>query len=362
MIMGLTIVLGVFLVVDLLILLLFLFNYRKFDSNELDILPMVSILVAAKDEEQTISRCLDSLLNLSYPQHKLEILVGNDASNDDTLQLMRSYEQRHTHTHIKVWDVTDKVGEQQGKSNVLAQLANKAQGEYYLITDADMSLPKDWIQYMISPMKDGVGMAIGVTQVIDNRMQELDWLYALGMLKIVADLGCPMTGMGNNMIITKEAYESVGGYESLPFSITEDFELFKHVKGKGYQCAHVFQKEVLGKTLPIIGFLNLLNQRKRWMKGAAQLPLLMLLLLSLQLGFYIGLLVMVILSPITVLLFIVLKIFLRFLFTTNIRVRLNISFRLLSVIIYEFYGIVLTISSVIYYLLPTKIVWKGRKY
>jgi len=360
MTMSLTIVMVGFLFVDLLILFLFVLNLKKYEAKANDVIPMVSILVAAKDEEHAIARCLDSLLNLSYPQHKLEILVGNDASNDDTLEILRSYE--HKHAHIKVLDITDKVGEQQGKSNVLAQLANKAQGEYYLITDADMALPKDWIQYLVSSIKDGVGMAIGVTQVQGDRLQDLDWLYALGMLKVAADLGYPMTGMGNNMIVSKEAYDSVGGYAALPFSITEDYELFKHVKEKGYQCAHVFQKEVLGTTLPIVGFRNLLNQRKRWMKGAAQLPIPMLLLLSLQPGFYIVLVFMFFISPEISLYIIGGKLLIKLFLMSSIRTKLNTPFRFVSVILYEIYALVLAIASGIYYFLPTKIVWKGREY
>lgn len=360
MILVLTIVLATFLFVDLVILLLFIFNFKKYEPKADDTMPMASILLAVKDEEGAINRCLDSLLKLSYPKDKLEILVGNDASSDNTLEIIRTYEQKHA--HIKVFDINDQVGEQQGKANVLAQLTNQAHGDYYLITDADMELVTDWCQYMLSSIKDNMGMAIGVTKVVGNRMQDLDWLYALGMLKVVTDLGRPMTGMGNNMIISKEAYQSVGGYESLPFSITEDYELFKHVKDKGYLCTHIYQKEVLGKTLSINGFLNLLNQRKRWMKGAAQLPLSMLLLLSLQPGFYVGMIIISVLSSKMVLLLLGVKLILRFSLMTSIRSKLNISFRFLSVLFYEMYGFLLVVASGVYYLLPTKITWKGREY
>jgi cellulose synthase/poly-beta-1,6-N-acetylglucosamine synthase-like glycosyltransferase len=360
MILGLTIILAAFLFLDLLILLLFLFNFNKYELKTDDSMPRVSILLAAKDEEKSIVRCLDSLLLLSYPKDKLEILIGNDASIDNTLEIIKTYEQKDA--HIKAFDITVKVGSQHGKANVLAQLANQAEGEYYLITDADMELPIDWCQYMLSSIKNKIGMAIGVTQVQGNRMQDLDWLYALGMLKVVADLGQPMTGMGNNMIISKQAYQSVGGYESLPFSITEDYELFKHVKEKGYQCAHIYQNEVLGKTLPIKGFLNLLNQRKRWMQGAVQLPFSMLLLLSLQPGFYIGMIVVLVLFPKIALLLLGVKLILRGSLMTVIRFSLNIPVRLLSVIFFEVYGFFLVITSVFYYLLPTKVRWKGRTY
>lgn len=360
MILGFALFMTFALLMDGLLIVLFVFNFKKYAPVDTTALPTVSILVAAKNEEETVNRCIDSLLKLSYPQDKLEILIGNDASDDNTLAEINVYDDKYT--HIRVLDIKDKIGDQHGKANVILQLAREAKGECYLVTDADMALPTDWVQYMVSAMQKNVGLAIGVTQVQENRFQDLDWLYALCMIKVVTDLGLPVTGMGNNMIISKEAYEAAGGYEALPFSITEDYELFRHINGKGYQCAHVFQEEVLGTTLPIRGFFNLLNQRKRWMKGAAKLPIPMLLLLSLQPGFYIGIIGMLILFPKMALLLLTLKFVLRFLLMTSIRTRLNISFRFLSVAFYEMYGFFLVIASGLYYLLPTKIVWKGREY
>ena len=122
--------------------------------------------------------------------------------------------------------------------------------------------------------------------------------------------------MGNNMIVSKEAYRSVGGYESLPFSITEDFELFKHINKKGYQCLHIFKKEVVGQTLPINGFINLLNQRKRWMKGAVDLPWQMVGLLILQVCFYPCLIILSFMMPVVALKLFIIK-------TTDLRMILS---------------------------------------
>jgi cellulose synthase/poly-beta-1,6-N-acetylglucosamine synthase-like glycosyltransferase len=360
MMLGLLIVLITILFGDLLLIFLFLFNNNKYTVSDCDKIPVVSILVAMKDEEANVKRCLDSLLRLSYPTDKLEILVGNDASEDGTLIMLNEYTQKFE--HIKVFDITEKVGKQHGKANALAQLVQQARGEYYLITDADMSLPKDWVQSMLSAMTENIGLAIGVTHVEGNRLQDLDWLYGLAMIKVVTDLNKPVTGMGNNMIISKEAYQSVGGYEALPFSITEDYELFKYVKERGYQCAHVYQKEVLGKTLPINGFLNLLNQRKRWMKGAIQLPRLVIGLLSLQPLFYLGATIMLLIDTDLALILVVIKLLLRMAFMSVMRYRLQLPFRFLSIVIYEVYALIIAITSVLYYWLPFEVKWKGRTY
>lgn len=341
------------------LVILFIVNYRRYDKTW-DELPLVSVLLAARNEEANIERCLNSLVSLDYPINKLQILVGDDSSEDNTWHIIDKFQSKYP--FIQSFQITEQIGEQKGKANVLAQLAHKATGDFFLITDADMLLPPSWIHGMLSAMGEKVGLAIGVTQVDSNNMQDMDWLFALGMVKVITDLGLPVTGMGNNMIVSKEAYWSVGGYESLPFSITEDLELFKHIKKKGYKCKHLFQKEVLGKTLPIKGLLNLLNQRKRWMKGAVELPWYMIILLTLQACFYPCLIVLLFVAPLTATGVFATKIILQFFFMMLIRKRINQSFNLSSALLYEFYSIFISIFSVLYYILPFKIIWKGREY
>ena len=53
--------------------------------------PKVSILLAARNEEELIIRSLESISNLKYPKEKIEILIGNDASTDKTAQLVENF-------------------------------------------------------------------------------------------------------------------------------------------------------------------------------------------------------------------------------------------------------------------------------
>ncbi|MDH5367544.1 MAG: glycosyltransferase [Cyclobacteriaceae bacterium] len=347
------------LLLNIGLVVLFITNFKKY-TKKWDELPSVSVLLAARNEEANIERCLNSLASLDYPIDKLQILVGDDCSEDNTWQIIDKFQSKYP--FIQSFHITEQIGEQKGKANVLAQLAHKATGNFFLVTDADMLLPPSWIHGMLSAMEKKVGLAIGVTHDDNNKMQNIDWLFALGMVKVITDLGLPVTGMGNNMIVSKEAYKSVGGYESLPFSITEDLELFKHIKKKGHECKHLFQKEVLGKTLPIKGLFNLLNQRKRWMKGAYELQWHMIILLIFQACFYPCLIALLFVAPLIASVIFTTKIILQFFFMMLIRKRLNLSFNLLSALLYEFYSIFISIFSVLYYLLPVKIIWKGREY
>ena len=72
--------------------------------------------------------------------------------------------------------------------------------------------------------------------------------------------------------MTRAAYAAIGGYEALPFSIIEDYTLFRAVLARGFGYRHMFGPEVLARSLPIRGWRALLRQRRRWLRGVEALP------------------------------------------------------------------------------------------
>ena len=53
--------------------------------------PLVSIIIPAFNEEKTLAKTIDSVLGLNYPENKLEIIIVNDGSKDDTLKIAKSF-------------------------------------------------------------------------------------------------------------------------------------------------------------------------------------------------------------------------------------------------------------------------------
>ncbi|WP_375417636.1 glycosyltransferase family 2 protein [uncultured Hymenobacter sp.] len=238
-------------------------------------LPRVSILVAARNEEQALPRCLAALRALHYPPENVEIFVGDDASTDGTRAVaeaaMRGYEGR-----FAVLSISQTLGQARGKANVLAHLARAATTDYFFITDADIAVPPTWLQGLLAHAAPGVGTVTGITLVegprLLDRLQGLDWLFSLGLAQVATEAGHAVTAMGNNMLVTRAAYAATGGYEALPFSIIEDYTLFRAVLARGFGYRHVFGPEVLAVSLPIRGWAALLRQRRRWLRGVEALP------------------------------------------------------------------------------------------
>lgn len=348
------------LVIDMLLLLFWVINRKTTEDNMPEILPAVSILVAARNEEHNIERCIESLILLDYPTDQLEILIGDDASEDKTYHRATGFVVKDA--RVKVFTIKDKLGNARGKANVLAQLAKMASGDLYFITDADVSVPASWIKEMLRGRKPGVGIVTGITGIADSKMQNIDWIFALGMVKVITDLKYPVTAMGNNMCVTKEAYESVGGYETIPFSITEDFELFKQVRKEGYDVVQLYNKDVLAWSHGITGLFNLLNQRKRWMYGAMQLPWPIVGLLAFQAIYFPAIIALFFFSPYWTTGIFVAKALIQNYFIIRLHLRLRLKVEYVALLFYEIYSLVLSLLSSIFFLIPLKIMWKGRKY
>jgi len=262
-------------------------------------LPTVSILIAARNEEAVILDCLRAVAQLDYPESHVEVLIGNDQSTDRTGPLTADFiADKPT---IQLIDIAESGTGLRGKANVLAQLAHRARGEWLFFTDADTQVPTTWLREMIQPPGNAVGIVTGITlprvdspgvdspgvdssggSRLFGNLQTIDWLYSLTLTHWLGALGIPVTAMGNNMAVRREAYQAVGGYEKLPFSVTEDYALFRAVVASGYGFRTLLDERVLATTRPAATLLDWLDQRKRWMRGASQLPLWLVTLLYAQ--------------------------------------------------------------------------------
>ena len=116
-------------------------------------LPSVSVLIAAYNEQECIAARIENLLDQDYPADKLEILVGSDASTDDTDAIV----QRHAARGVKL-----SRAERSGKAGVLSRLVSLAKGDVLVMTDANTRFERDAIRRLVQPLRDDeVGLVCG---------------------------------------------------------------------------------------------------------------------------------------------------------------------------------------------------------
>jgi len=325
--------------------------------------PRVSILVAARNEEASIERCLRSLAALNYPARLLEIIIADDKSTDNTAAVVEAFIQGKP--QFRLLRVRSNLGTTRGKCNALAHLCRAATADYFLFTDADMALPPDWVTGMLAAVEPGVGVVTGMTTAsggLFGRLQGLDWLFGLNLIRIMADRGLPASSIGNNMLVTREAYESIGGYETLAFSVSDDLQLFRHVVAKGWGFRHVCEPRTLGVSLPQPDLNALLKQRKRWMTGMDRLPWYLSGLFSMYGVFYAvlfwpGFLPLEVVGSLYAL-----KLLLQtaFLYITLRQTGHRDSLGVL--LLYEPYLCIMSLTVLLYTAWPGHIVWKQRRY
>ncbi|WP_375445244.1 glycosyltransferase [uncultured Fibrella sp.] len=326
-------------------------------------LPYVSVLIAARNEEATINSCLAALAALDYPTNRYEVLTGNDGSTDRTASIVQEF--IADKPNFGLFQIAENAL-LNGKANVLAQLAHRAKGDFLFITDADVRVPPSWLTSLVADFKLGTGIVTGTTLVTGSglwsRLQAVDWLLAFGLIHLGTYLGLPLTGSGNNMAVRREAYDAVGGFAGIPFSVVEDYTLFQAIVAKGYGYAHRLNADVLAETLPAPTLATYLQQRKRWMRGAFSLPLPLLGGVLFQ-YLLVPLLVLVCLFSVKIALSIyAVKLLIQSLLLAYTLQRTQQTHRWFDAVLYEPYQVVLGTLSVLYYLLPIPIRWKGRTY
>jgi cellulose synthase/poly-beta-1,6-N-acetylglucosamine synthase-like glycosyltransferase len=253
-------------------------KYKKnINHNEL---PFISVIVPARNEENNIENCINSILNSNYPTELFEIIVVNDRSEDRTLEVIESIAAQHK-TKIKICNITTQTANPnlKGKPGAIKVGIDNASAEYLLMTDADCIVHKNWLyttaQHFTDAKEENIGMICSYTNVISNKLfhyfQAAEWAYmhtfgcaGVGMSNV---LGC----FGNNIAITKTAYNKIGGYEALKFSVTEDFVLLKAIFDAKFSIRYLCLEDTIVETLPVNSFKEYLLQRKRWSVGAMNL-------------------------------------------------------------------------------------------
>ncbi len=324
------------------------------------VLPKISILIAARNEEKNIPFLLKSLQNLSYPTHLLEIKIGNDHSDDRTEAIVRTFLPQMP--HLQLYNIEDSIAGLKGKTNVLAQLAKEASGDYLFFTDADIEVPKNWIESMLS-LSNNADVLVGTTFVKGKNVfsicQALEWLFVLFFMQKLSKWDIPSTGMGNNMAIRRTVYHAIGGYEKIGFSIVEDYALYREAIDQGYSFSHIFDAQVMTKTMPPEHFFE---QRKRWMTGAFQSKTILTFPAILQILLFPILLILSLFSLKWSLIIMIIQILINqtigFFLLKKIK-----KFKLFKYLpIYTLYMNIFWFLQFLYFILPNKVVWKNRIY
>jgi cellulose synthase/poly-beta-1,6-N-acetylglucosamine synthase-like glycosyltransferase len=360
-------VVGVLLIQDFLLSLLWILCFKNHTATlSSNTLPKVTVLVACRDEAENLPSCLKALDGLLYPSEKLQFILGNDSSSDRTQALLGDWV--GTRPNAILVEVAEALyPHTNGKANALHQMALQATGDLLLFTDADCLVPPSWVQQMAEAFSNTQAAYLtGVTTVggdsVWDSFQRLDWLMTLGIIKILTDIGSAVTSMGNNMGIRASAYNHVGGFAGIGFSLTEDLRMAQALNNSGYKGEQLFSKGNLIITKGQPDLKALLSQRKRWMAGAMSLNLFWKAMMLFQVLFYPAILILIAQNLVIGFLAWFLKILLQTAFLKLLLFKIDQKADIRQLFGFEIYYMIVSWSTIVYYFWPSHTDWKGRKY
>ena len=339
--------------------------------------PNVSVIVPARNEEQNIKRCLDSLEALDYPEDKLEIVIIDDNSDDNTASIVQNYCDRIKHfSLLSLNGSSESAGAKStGASGKIAALKygyQETSGDIILQTDADCAVPSGWIKTITSIMDKEVGIVGGAIMLDEyskrnswiTRILSLDWLYLLGVGAGANGAGFPLSCFGNNLAVRRTAYEDAGGYDAIPFTFTEDFALFKSITRAGWRSSFSLKNTSVILSRPPDSLRNFINQRLRWATGGIKLagPGIILLIAAFLLHLLVIAAVAFNISLSVLVTVIIVTGFSDFIFLATLTNKVNKSKLLLYFPLFEVYFFLSTTLFGLALPFVSSLKWKDRKY
>ena len=226
----------------------------------------VSIIIAARNEEKCISRCLASLLEQKYPHEKIEIIVVDDQSDDHTAAIVKSFSNRG----VKLISLMSDEGS--GKKAALSKGISAALHEIIITTDADCIYQPNWVQTMIDfqSEEEAIFVAAPVMFSKENnfleRFQSLDFMALQSVTAVAVTRRWFNMCNGANLLYTKESFHKVGGFEGIDNIPTGDDMLLMEKISAAYpgKVKYCLSKEAIVETEAMPDWKMFLQQRIRW--------------------------------------------------------------------------------------------------
>ena len=232
----------------------------------------LSIIIAARNEECTIIRCLNSILACDFPHELLEIIVVNDHSIDRTEQLLRNFNHKCVQ-HLNLEQST-------GKKNALTLGISESTGSILGYTDADCIVPKHWLLSFASYFhyRDPKCIAGPISYLYDrSTLQRFQFIDALNNMCVTAN-GIQKKSYymanGANLFFKKSAFDAVGGYaDNISLASGDDMFLIQQIASKfPSEIAFLKSREATVQTEPEKTLNDLKAQRTRWATKSKSYP------------------------------------------------------------------------------------------
>ncbi len=228
--------------------------------------PKFSLIVPTKNEENVIRRCLNGILNIDYPKDKMEVIIVDGNSSDETYSVCSEF----TAQYPSLFKLL-KESQSKGKPAALNLAMPHVTGEIVGVFDADSLPEKTSLKKAALHFADKAVMAVqGRTTSLNEKsnaltrviaMEEKAWFQALMSGREKMQLFVPLTG--SCQFVRRSVLQELGGWDEN--SLTEDVELALRLVEKKHLIKYAPDVYSGQETPNSLG--NLVKQRIRWYRG-----------------------------------------------------------------------------------------------
>ena len=208
-------------------------SLKSLSNKEFEKGLVVSILIAAYNEEKVIGDKLKNCLVLDYPAELLQIYVASDGSSDKTNDIAKRYAEKDKRIHLLEFSRT-------GKSGVLNKAMAYIKSEIIVFSDANTEYMRDALKNLVKHFSDEkVGCVCGRLiyrnpgEVVSGKGENFYWRYETKIKKLESNLGYVAGANGAIYAIRREIFET------LPTeTINDDFTISMKIVQSGFKCVY----------------------------------------------------------------------------------------------------------------------------
>ncbi|WP_037315245.1 glycosyltransferase [Salegentibacter sp. Hel_I_6] len=269
-----TLLLGLFFLFSLIILAFYLAFFafagdksRSFSTTNLP----VSVIVCAKNEAENLKNFLPPILDQDYPN--FEVIVINDASIDETLNVIKDFQSRDA--RVKLVDVQNNEAFWANKKYALTLGIRKARNPYLIFTDADCApQSRNWIKYMAAGFGEEKSIVLGYGGYFKNNRSLLNKLIRFETLLTAiqyfsfAKLGNPYMGVGRNLAYTSKQFYDQKGFANHLHLRSGDDDLFVNEGGNETNTFICHHPEATTRSVPKTDLKSWFHQKRRHASAA----------------------------------------------------------------------------------------------
>lgn len=243
-------------------------NLKSQKNNKSTPTTKVTILIAARDEEERIAYTIDDILAQDYPKHLTEIIIVDDHSTDRTADIILGYAEQG----VKLLQLKENKPLNSYKKKAIAEAISRSSGDLMVATDADCRMGPQWLSSIVSyyETEDLVMISSPVTyfeeRSLFERMQTLEFSYLIGIGAASIGHNRASTCNGANLAYRKDVFYAVGGFKGIDDLASGDDELLLQKIAEQYpgKIGFLKRRDAIVYTHAKHTLQEFLQQRRRW--------------------------------------------------------------------------------------------------